>query len=129
MTVFPQRPFFILYKKVQVKLADIDFSMSAKVGYACLKTVSLFNVLTRTCSEHFFSHQTIRCTYEPSNVKISLSLPLWIIQIQDFVTKSYLLMTVKLLDGNDKRYIMDHPVHNSGFWGRFTVYGRKLVRV
>ena len=33
MTVFPQRPFFILYKKVQVKLADIDFSMSAKVGY------------------------------------------------------------------------------------------------
>ena len=34
MTVFPQRPFFILYKKVQVKLADIDFSMSAKVGYA-----------------------------------------------------------------------------------------------
>ena len=33
MTVFRKRPFFILYKKVQVKLADIDFSMSAKVGY------------------------------------------------------------------------------------------------
>ena len=36
MTVFPQGPFFILYKKVQVKLADIGFSMSAKVGYGQL---------------------------------------------------------------------------------------------
>ena len=33
MTVFPQRSFLFPYKKVQVKLADFDFSMTAKVGY------------------------------------------------------------------------------------------------
>ena len=37
MTAFPQTSFLILYKEVQVKLADIDFSMSAKVrhGSSC----------------------------------------------------------------------------------------------
>ena len=42
MTVFPQRPFLILYKKVQVKLADIEFSMSAKVGYVLSSPITLY---------------------------------------------------------------------------------------
>ena len=76
MTVFPQRPFFILYKKVQVKLADIDFSMSAKVGYEQIRQTSKYFLSeTGTSRALIFGRKHLRmnlyqeCSYHVLGVK------------------------------------------------------------